>query len=266
MRIQDEDDPPNHDRSRKINITLEHPRLSLKDGRGGALLTFKFSGCYQRVDIKDQPKRDYPSNLELLLSTEVMSVSGTFNGHFEAGNHPKTSAHQVVLTDDAPSSTYGVVLVFPPGLTATVQNSPTGSTSSALLAKVKSDTLTNIQEYFESQTFQYHIAAISNSYDQATPGAHVLKPKAFSFSTIPESTNPTIPGALCIWIALEGSSNATTKKDRETTLLGFAPDGTPLTPIPMNNEASIIFDGETFNDLFLKVHYFSRSMDIMKLT
>jgi hypothetical protein len=89
----------------------------------------------------------------------------------------------------------------------------------------------------------YHVTAISNDMAPGTsgPAAVTLRPSKFCL-TISKPPASAGPSALCIWIALEGSSGGTSPDDG-LALRGIR--GEFLHPIPTGSQACIMFSHDT---------------------
>ncbi|EWY79788.1 hypothetical protein FOYG_17078 [Fusarium oxysporum NRRL 32931] len=235
-----------------ITMQLHSPAIQFSDASGSVNLICGITGSYKREDL---PRvTPFPDNLQLTLTAECAHVIGEWQDDDFVPSSASTHGPQWIIVDGGDGhNAHAVVVDFTKLSSVNIGNTSSGSNSPGMLAVLNDLIKAFIQQFFLSLGLKYYITALSNSHDpNPKAGMQVLKPVSFCFSIVPGSysATPQIPGALCIWIGVKGGVNDG-QHTPGSTLAGFAPNGTNLTPIPTNNDCSIIFSSAVISNLFL---------------
>jgi len=237
-------------------MTMSSPTIHFSDSDGSVRLRSRISGSYSLASAlaSGEMVMKFPDKLELVLDTSLVHMTGTWDDGFQPSSLQKNPPDWITVIEGDSHQCHSVTLNFT-DLSASVVNGPDGDTDSDFLAMFDLMISDFIVQHFQTSVgLKLSLAALSNSYDTAFKENQVLKPASFCFTVTKgnPSSNPPVPGALNMWIALQGGPNNGRHPSGQTKL-SFAPQGLEMTPLPAGNEATIIFSSHTMANLFLKV-------------
>lgn len=254
-RVDGNDDQP-EDRTYEFKLSLMNPVLQFQSAYGKAKLSANITGTFQQISPRNMHPKDFPDGYQLQFDVDLKNVKGTYS---ETDNHtifyPDKSDDQfksvttnyVVKLSPEKSSARGICLTFEDAKGTLIGNPPKDKELTAGVKMALHDGLSPAikalpQEHFITGVTQY----------MADQKMIVLQPTWFCFTVQPADVPNKLPGALLMWIAVQGGHDHG-KQQGGATELHFEPDSDSASPIPDQCSASIIFSHNIMANAFFVV-------------
>ncbi|KAF5544644.1 hypothetical protein FMEXI_6473 [Fusarium mexicanum] len=228
-----------------FDVTLSQPTMKFADTTNSITLIMGLAGQY--VVKETGMTTALPAGLTCEVSTSLVNVAGEWHEEgwtpappIEGEQEPKKD-NWVVIIEPGDSNARGICVDLKYCVVelgeASGANIPEG-TMALLDPQIKPF----IRKHFAKYGYRLCLAAVSNHFDVSEADSELLRPEKFCFTVQ--------SGALLMWIGLKGGPNTGTTPTSQTSI-SFAPSSIARSPIPMGNNASIIFSHTTMASLFL---------------
>jgi len=195
-----------------------------------------------------------PDGLRLVCTTALVNVAGYTPDNSTTfvpdPSKPIAGANHIVILDPGATELHNICIDFSKP-NCKVVNASGPASSNDMLAAYNSLLLSDIEQHFsEAGGLKYYLAGISNVYNPSDVTSDVLRPTRFCFTSVLGDSTKNIPGALSIWIAVQGGNGNNTSG---TTEVSFAPDSVDVHPLPLDSSASVIFSHDLIANQCFKV-------------
>lgn len=221
------------------DLTLETPVLKLKASSGLVQLLFSLGGYYTEPG---QPESMFEDGLFLEAEGRLVNVAG------QSGSVSLFGTVQSLENSGESKCDVAIDLTSPLVQIMDKDKNPVFSLGN--VATALTNQISSIGLQYRLATVQKDIAGVATK-----PGSQiVLKPTKFVMTTF--ESNGSAPGALLVWMAVEGIQS-TGRIPSDPSSLIFSRQGdndvTNASPISKDSTASIVISREVFTSLFIEV-------------
>ncbi|KAL3468736.1 hypothetical protein BJX99DRAFT_242816 [Aspergillus californicus] len=238
-------------------LKVSNPVLQFHSDLRSADLEYDLSGNFGPKSTSVPPNTKMTlgvavANLEGVVSTDVGDSGFKPNEgqvHPQPGERYKQAPNYVVKIGE--SVTRGICLVFR-DTTVKVTNPSTDPIVKGIVNRLSGDIPIATADHLHKSTYYYFIAGVGAPPPQVRDSTMVtLQPKSVCFTLLAGDTQLKLPGALIMWIGVEGG-NYNGQEPGGSSSPTFHPDTLNVNPIPLENTASIIFSHDLIAREFIK--------------
>ncbi|KAH8689860.1 hypothetical protein BGW36DRAFT_432825 [Talaromyces proteolyticus] len=230
----------------EYRLKIANPTLQFTFTDSEAEVSYKLTGDYGKLPIK------VPDNTTMKITAKIASLQGkvtttskspSFVPYKEAIEAPenqwvKQGPNYVVRIADV-GHAQGVCIIFRK-CRVTLHNKSQDETVQRRVASIEAAVRQNISDEMAESGFHYVVSAVNAPVPLVRETTSVtLRPKSFCFSFYQRDEANKRPGALIMWIGVDGGYNNGDHEEGSTSL-HFQPGDREVNPIPQKSSASII--------------------------
>jgi hypothetical protein len=224
-------------------LKLSNPSFKIEESSGRAVLTYNLTGDY------GAKRRPIPGGIEMHVTVGVARLEGTVtqdggtsgfkpqaNALHPDSNTAKTQEPSQVV-DMSGSACHGICIVFRDAQVDVVSQDPSNKRiANTLRTGIRDST----EDHLHKSEFHYFLGGVNAQASGSVEENSSLQPEKFCFSLVRGDEKRRQPGALVMWIAVQGGSSGRLTSSGRTSVT-FHPDQSDRNPIPKGNSASVIF-------------------------